>query len=45
MAEVFFPLIRVESENFSPSKLLVKQDDIYLEDNKLRIKKDKEYNW
>ncbi len=29
---------------FTPSKLLVKQDDIYLEDNKLRIKKDKEYN-
>ncbi len=29
---------------FTPSKLLVKQDDIYLEDNKLRIKKDKAYN-
>lgn len=29
---------------FTPSKLLVKQNDIYLEDNKLRIKKDKEYN-
>ena len=29
---------------FTPSKLLVKKDDIYLEDNKLRIKKDKEYN-
>ena len=29
---------------FTPSKLFVKKDDIYLEDNKLRIKKDKEYN-
>ncbi len=29
---------------FTPSKLLVKKDDIYLEGNKLRIKKDKEYN-
>ena len=29
---------------FTPSKLLVKKDDIYLENNKLRIKKDKEYN-
>ncbi len=29
---------------FTPSKLLVKKNDIYLEDNKLRIKKDKEYN-
>ena len=29
---------------FTPSKLLVKKDDIYLKDNKLRIKKDKEYN-
>ena len=29
---------------FTPSKLLVKKHDIYLEDNKLRIKKDKEYN-
>ncbi len=29
---------------FTPSKLMVKKDDIYLEDNKLRIKKDKEYN-
>ena len=29
---------------FTPSKLLIKKDDIYLEDNKLRIKKDKEYN-
>ena len=29
---------------FTPSQLLVKQDDIYLKDNKLRIKKDKEYN-
>ena len=29
---------------FTPSKLLIKKDDIFLEDNKLRIKKDKEYN-
>ncbi len=29
---------------FTPSKLLIKKDDIYLEDNKLRIKKDKEYD-
>ena len=29
---------------FTPSKLMVKKDDIYLEDNKLRLKKDKEYN-
>ena len=29
---------------FTTSKLLVKKDDIYLEDNKLRIKKDKEYH-
>ncbi len=29
---------------FTPSKLLVKKDDIYLKDNKLRIKKDKEYS-
>ncbi len=29
---------------FTPSKLMVKKDDIYLEDNKLRIKKDTEYN-
>ena len=29
---------------FTPSKLLIKKDDILLEDNKLRIKKDKEYN-
>ena len=29
---------------FTPTKLLVKQDDICLENNKLRIKKDKEYD-
>ena len=29
---------------FTPSKLLIRKDDIYLKDNKLRIKKDKEYN-
>ena len=28
----------------TPSKLMIKKNDIYLEDNKLRIKKDKEYN-
>ena len=29
---------------FTPIKLMVKKDDIFLEDNKLRIKKDKDYN-
>ena len=29
---------------FTPKKLLVKKDDIFLENNKLRIKKDKEYD-
>ena len=29
---------------FTPTKLLVKKDDIFLENNKLRIKKDKEYD-
>ncbi|PYE03935.1 hypothetical protein DNJ72_00215 [Prochlorococcus marinus XMU1403] len=29
---------------FTPKKLMVKKDDIFLEDNKLRIKKDKEYH-
>ncbi len=29
---------------FTPSKLMVKVDDICLQDNKLRIKKDKKYN-
>ncbi len=29
---------------FTPIKLMVKKDDIFLEDNKLRIKKDKEYH-
>ena len=32
------------SRIFTPSKLLIKKVDIYLENNKLRIKKDKEYN-
>ena len=32
------------SRIFTPSKLLINIDDIYLEDNKLRIKKDKEYD-
>jgi len=34
----------LEARIFTPSKLLVKKDDIYLEDNKLRIKKDKFYS-
>ena len=29
---------------FTPTKLLVKKDDIFLENNKLRIKEDKEYD-
>ena len=29
---------------FTPVKWLVKKDDIFLENNKLRIKKDKEYD-
>ena len=29
---------------FTPSKLMIKKDDICLEDNKLRIKNDREYN-
>ena len=33
----------LRSRIFTPSKLLIKKDDIYLENNKLRIKKDKEY--
>ena len=36
------PLFR--SKIFTPSRLLVKKDDIYLHDNKIRIKKDKEYD-
>ncbi|WP_269623713.1 hypothetical protein [Prochlorococcus marinus] len=36
------PILRARI--FTPSKLLIKKDDIYLEDNKLRIKKDKDYN-
>ena len=32
------------SRIFTPSKLLIKKDDIYLEDNKLRIKKDRKYD-
>ena len=34
----------LKAKIFTPSKLLVKKDDIYLEDNKLRIKKDRNYN-
>lgn len=33
-----------KSRIFTPSKLLIKKNDIYLEDNQLRIKKDKEYS-
>ncbi len=36
------PILR--SRIFTPSKLMIKKNDIYIEDNKLRIKKDKEYN-
>jgi len=35
---------RLPARIFTPSQLLVKKDDIYLIDNKLRIKKDKDYN-
>lgn len=35
---------RLKSRIFTPYKLLIKKDDIYLEDNKLRIKKDKVYD-
>ena len=31
------------SSIYTPAKLMIKQEDIYLESNKLRIKKDKEY--
>ena len=34
----------LKAKIFTPSKLLVKRDDIYLENNKLRIKKDRNYN-
>jgi len=34
----------LKAKIFTPSKLLVKKNDIYLEDNKLRIKKDRNYN-
>ena len=34
----------LRSRIFTPSKLMIKKEDIFLEDNKLRIKKDKEYN-
>ena len=34
----------IRTRIFTPSKLMIKKDDIYLEDDKLRIKKDKEYN-
>ena len=33
----------LKSRIFTPTKLLVKKDDIFLENNKLRIKKDKKY--
>ena len=34
----------IEAKIFTPSALLIKKDDIYLDGNKLRIKKDKKYN-
>ena len=34
----------IRARIFTPSKLLIKKDDIYLEDKKLRIKKDKKYD-
>ena len=34
----------LKSQIFTPTKLLVKKEDIILENNKLRIKKDKEYD-
>tara|TARA_Y100001968_G_scaffold483_1_gene371 strand:+ start:560 stop:1546 length:987 start_codon:yes stop_codon:yes gene_type:complete len=34
----------IKAKIFTPSRLFVKKDDIYLEDNKLRIKRDKKYN-
>ncbi len=34
----------VKARIFTPSNLFVKKDDIYIKDNKLRIKKDKEYD-
>ena len=34
----------VKARIFTPTKLLVKKEDIFLENNKLRIKKDKEYD-
>tara|TARA_Y100001978_G_C23661855_1_gene419094 strand:+ start:234 stop:1226 length:993 start_codon:yes stop_codon:yes gene_type:complete len=34
----------LRSRIFTPSKLFIKKDDIYLKDNKLRIKKDKKYD-
>ena len=40
-----FPVnVDLPARIFTPSELLVKKDDIYLIDNKLRIKKDKYYN-
>ena len=35
---------RLKARIFTPPKLMIKKDDIYLEDNKLRIKNDKEYD-
>ena len=34
----------IRARIFTPSKLLIKKDDIYLEDKKLRIKNDKKYD-
>ena len=40
----YFLLIKVAISIFTPSKLLVKKNDICIEGDRLRIKKDKEYN-
>ena len=37
-------LHNLKARILTPSKLLIKKDDIYLDDNRLRIKKDKAYN-
>ena len=45
MVEVFFQLIQVKKREFLlQQKLLIKKEDIFLENNKLRIKNDKEYD-
>ena len=34
-----------KSRIWTPSKLMINKDDIYLEDNKIRIKKEKQYSY